>query len=142
MSARVSRDAFSLLAFLVRALVWFSVAVMAGYAVRNPTPQSAGEAIGTAPPVLFLTALPGLLFLFAIRTWLGTALASVGFWIVTLAVFLWVSAGSETSSTAGIGVLIVVPLLVLVVGLVFAWEHRKPTRQIAAIRPPTRTDSL
>jgi hypothetical protein len=103
--------------------LWVGVSVAAVRLVHNPTPTLADVA-AAVPYVLLLTSGPGLLYVVLVRSWWGTVLAGIGIAVAELALFAHVSAAGASSSTAGVGLVALPPLLMLPVLVTVAFERR------------------
>ena len=121
--------------FAIRVGVWIAASMYVLYLVRNPTP-SFDELIAGLPLMLLLTCIPGGLFLWLIRTWPGTLLASIGFVGGWIALFLYISAEGERSSTAGINLLGLPFVTVLPILLVAGVEQATMPKPPPPLPPP------
>lgn len=106
-----------------RGLVWVLLSAAAMRIARNPTPAWT-ELPLLLPMGLILTGLPGLPYVVFVRTWVGSIVGAVAFGWPLLALLASISTASRTTSTAGIGV-ILIPALVVPVVLVIACEHQR-----------------
>jgi hypothetical protein len=126
---------------LCRALIWCALCYWANYVVvngaGNPTPPSdpsvalhGAAAFRGVAFFLVLTAPTGLLYLLAIRTWVGTVLAGTAFGVVLIGVLS--SIANDQSSTAGIGipgvpVVVLLPVAAVVIGELWTGTKRSNT---------------
>lgn len=112
---------------VVRAAVWL-VAALAALAVLDGGwtkfgERSGEELVGGVIGMVFLSCVPGVLYLRMIRTWEGTALAGAGFVASWIALFVWIDGQSAESGMGGIWIVltpVVVSLPVIAVGI---WER-------------------
>lgn len=122
-------------AFAVRMGVWVAASMYALYLVRNPTPDL-GEVLAGLPLMLVLTCIPGAMFLWLVRTWPGTAVASLGFVGGWIGLFAYISEESERSSTAGIGLLGLPFVTVFPILVVWAVEQSTMPKPPPPLPPP------
>jgi hypothetical protein len=107
---------------LCRVLVWCGLCWWANYVIANgagnPTPPSNptdalynSTTVGRVILLLLLSCVPGLFYVFGVRTWLGTVIGGMGFAVVLIETLS--SIANDHSSTAGAGIL-GVPFVALV----------------------------
>jgi hypothetical protein len=95
-----------------------SLAIARGDAALSPL-----ESLSLLPVTMLLYGLPFVLYLTLVRSWAGTLAAGIGWIVVEVGVALAVAEESERSSTAGIGLVLMPPFLMLTVGSVALVEH-------------------
>ncbi len=104
-----------------RAVVLYLVGAWGIYLVRNPTPGLV-ESLLSSPLLLMFTGPAAAAYLLLVRSWLGSIVAGAAYCAITLAVLQDVSHKSETSSTAGIGAIVLTPYLLVPILAVFGIE--------------------
>jgi hypothetical protein len=104
-------------------LLWAFYAIGPGTPTPSPNPS---EAVGVPASVLgviiglVLTCVPGLLYVFGVRTWIGSVVAWLGFAVVFIGIVSLIS--QDHSSTAGAGILGVPVLAIVPIGFVIVAE--------------------